>query len=168
MFWITEQAYKDKVFPQKMIQDFLRNFTSYDYNHTDVEEQVKQQISTNSLRDGLSYIESRFKNIQLVQKQLIEFKELLNMIEELSTIKVEERNAIEFYKTRSLRTLPPDLQAQESFYVVMCRICWNHYSGLDKKQAISHIRHSKQCLYDESQISRCIEVITPKNLKLKS
>ena len=165
---LLEQAYKDKLFPEKMIRDFLRNFTSYDYNHTDLEEQVKQQISTNALRDSLSYIESRFKNIQLVQKQLIEFKELLNMIEELSITKVEERNAIEFYKIRSLRTLPPDLQAQESLYVVMCRICWNHYSGLDKIQAIKHIRHLKNCLYDESEMLRCIEVIPPKNLKGKS
>lgn len=163
---LLEQAYKDKLFPRRMVNDFIQLFTSWDYEHSEIDEQVKLQISLNAIRDGLTYLERRYKEVALIKNQALEFKELLNAIEELTRTKVEDRKAIEFYKMRSFSTLPPDLHQHERQYVVMCKICWNHYADLDKKQAISHIRHSKNCLYDKSQISRCIEVIPPKNKSL--
>ncbi len=164
---LLDQTYKDKLFPRRMVNDFIQLFTSWDYEHSEIEEQVKLQISINTIWNGLSYLEGRYKEVALIKNQVFEFKELLNTIEELTRTKVEDRKAIGFYKMRSFRTLPPDLKRNERMYVVMCRICWNHYADQDKKKAISHIRHSKNCLYDKSQISRCIEVIPPKNSKKK-
>ena len=164
---LLDQAYKDKLFPRRMVSDFISLFSSWDYEHSEIEEQVKLQISIKMIWNGLSYLEHRYKEVALIKNQAFEFKELLNTIEELTRTKVEDRKAIEFYRMRSFRTLPPDLKGDKQLYVVMCKICWNHYTHQDKKQAINHIHHSKNCLYDKSQISRCIEVISPKNTEKK-
>ena len=163
-----DQTEKNKLFPSGMIDSFFQSFQFYDINNTEEEEQTKLHIAVDGIERGISYLENRYTETSLIHKQVEEFKDILRMLTHITETKSEDRKAIEFYKTRTLRTLPPDLQGHERLYVVMCKICWNHYSDQDKKQAISHIRHSKHCLYDKSQISRCIEIIPPKILNEKA
>ena len=165
---LLDQDYKNQLFSSSMIDSFFQSFQFYDKENTEVEEQNKLHIAIDGIERGISYLQSRYTETSLVYKQVEEFKDLLKMLIHITERKSEDKKAIEFYKTRNLQTLPPNLQGDERLYVVMCRICWNYYSDQDKKQAISHIRHSKHCLYEKTQISRCIEVIPPKNLKEKT
>jgi len=160
--YLTQEE-KNKLFPRNLVIRFIENFTRYKYDNTIAEEQEKLKISLDVIRDSLSYLETRYKHMDLIRKQSIEFRELINTIEELERRKVEERNALEFYKLRNLRTLPPDLHQHEYQYVVMCKICWNHYQAETEKQTITHIPHTKGCLYDKNQIKRCFEIFPPKN-----
>jgi len=156
---LIDQETKNKLFPYKTVIKFLQLFTTWDYENTEHEEQVKLRIITSAIRDSLSYLEHRYRHVGLIKKQAQEFKELLNTIEVLAQTKADERKAIEFYKLRNKMLLPPDLHQYETQYVAMCRICWEHYLHDDKQKAINHIRHKKQCFYDKS--SRCFEVIPP-------
>ena len=164
--YLTQEE-KNKLFPANLVTGFIQNFTDHNYQNTIAEEKIKLKISLDAIRNSLSYLESRYKNMKLIKKQSIEFSELLNTIEELERVKVDERDAIEFYKFRSLRTLPPDIKPDETHYKAMCKICWNHYQAETEKQAISHIPHTKGCLYDKNQIKRCFEIFPPKNPKKK-
>jgi len=60
---LLEQAYKDKLFPRRMVNDFIQLFTSWNYEHSEIDEQVKLQISLNAIRDGLTYLERRYKEV---------------------------------------------------------------------------------------------------------
>ena len=160
--YLTQEE-KNKLFPANLVTGFIDNFTSYDYRNTISEEQVKLKISLDAIRNSLSYLQSRYKSLDLIKKQSLEFRELINTIEGLERLNIAERNAMEFYKLRSLRTLPPDIKPDKIQYKVMCKICWNHYQAETEIQAISHIPHTKGCLYDKNQIKRCFEIIPPKN-----
>ena len=157
---LVDQETKNKLFPYKRVIKFLRLFTTWDYENTEFEEQVKLRITMSAIREGLSYLEHRYKHVALIKKQSQEFKELLNTIEVLAETKADERKAIEFYKLRNRMMLPPDIHQHNTHYVAMCRICWEHYQDENKQKAISHIRHKKHCFYDKT--SRCFEVIEPK------
>jgi len=159
-----DQIWKNKTFHHQTIVDFLRPLTYYNSDNTDLEELNKLNLSTEIIKLGLGYLESRFHTSDLISKQITEFKTLLETLKTLAFNDAIEQRALNFYKMRHKMSDPPELHQQERSYVVMCKICWAHRSGQELKSTITKISHHKLCLYDKNNLQKCIEIIPPKNI----
>jgi len=162
-----DQEYKNKLFPSSLIDSFFQPFQYYDRKNTEDEEQNKLHIAIHGIQRGINYLNNRYEESAFVHNQMEQLENFLQMFSQISVRKADEKKAIEFYKLRHSRTLPPTIRQHETRYVVMCRICWGHEENEDKDKAISRIRHSKKCPYDKNDLETCIEVILPKNLRKK-
>ncbi len=159
---LLDQEYKNELFSSSMIDSFLNTFQFYDSDNTEDEEQNKLHIAIDGIQRGIHYFQNRYPESSLAYKQAEQIQEFLGMLSQVTQRKSEDRKAIEFYKTRHSMLLPPTISQSERLYVVMCRICWGHYSDKEKDKAISKVRHGKRCPYDKNQKKRCFEIIPPK------
>ena len=158
------QAEKNKFFPAHMVREFLYNFGLYDIENTEVEEQNKLDIAVASIEVALGYLENRYNELALASKEINNFREFLQMLQQITQRTAQDQRGLEFYKLRHRRLLPPSITPYEREFIAMCRICWEAHQNMDRDKAMKQIRHKKRCPYDRNDLERCIEVFPPKNL----
>ncbi len=155
------QDFKNELFENKRMHDFLMDLIRYEKDSSFAEEQNKQLIAQDMLNFGLAYFETRYSQVAFISDKIRELKMLIDALNYLAMQQAEEQQVSQFYKTRGMMKLPPTVERHERTWNAMCRICWSHYSANTEKEAIKGIRHRKHCLYDKTQIKRCIEVFRP-------
>jgi len=155
------QEQKNEFFPASMIREFLYNFGLYDIENTEAEEQNKLEIATYSIEVALGYLENRYDESVLIQKEINNFRELIRMLQQITETKARDQRGLEFYKLRRRRLLPPFVTQAEKSFVAMCRICWEYNNDMDRDKAMKQIRHYRKCPYDKNDLKRCIEVFPP-------
>jgi len=142
------QEFKDESFEQTKVKNFLDNFTRYDTDNLPSEEINKQAICKTMVTRGLEYFKSRYKKMQMVEKNIEQATSLLNIINFLSQEEVYDEEVLKMYKARSRSVRPQLLISEKDFWVVECKHCYNSSSNAKtEKEAIRNLKHTKYCLY---------------------
>jgi len=144
----VSQAFKDELFEEVKVRDFLSNFARYDNQNLQSEEANKQTICKLMVTMGLDYFKSRYKKMQMVEKNIEQATSLLNIIDFLSREEVYDDEVLKMYKARSRSVRPQLLVAEKDFWMVECKHCYNFSSNAKtEKEAIRNLKHTKHCLY---------------------
>lgn len=144
----VSQAFKDELFEEVKVRDFLSNFARYDNQNLQSEEKNKQTICKLMVAMGLDYFKSRYKKMQLVEKNIEQATSLLDVINLLSQEEVYDDEVMKMYKARSRSVRPQLLVAEKDFWMAECKHCYNYSSNSKtEKEAIRNLKHTKHCLY---------------------
>ena len=142
------QEFKDKLFEETKVKNFLKNFTRYDKLNLQSEESNKQSICKTMVTIGLDYFKSRYKKMQMVEKNIEQATNLLHFINSISQDEIHDEEVLKMYKARSRSVRPQLLVAEKDFWVVECKHCYNFSSNAKtEKEAIRNLKHTKYCLY---------------------
>ena len=152
----------NEMFSYARFRDLLIDLLKFVPELTQAESYNKLQIAQTCLQYGLSYFQQQYKETSFFYDKINEFEKLIVALNIIAQQDAEEEESLKFYKTRGKMKLPPTIEPHETLTVAMCRICWEHYSGNSKSEAVKKIRHKKHCPYDKNDLDRCIEVILPK------
>ena len=157
------QEQKNEFFPAELVREFLFNFGLYDIQNTEAEEQNKLDIAVESINVALGYLENRYDEMVLANKEINRFRDFLQLLQMVTRRQAQDQRGLEFYKLRGRRLIPPSITPSESFFIAMCRICWEFNEDMNRDNAMKHIRHKTHCPYREGELERVIEVFPPKN-----
>jgi len=142
----VDQAYKDEVFGTHRVTAFISNLTQYDDESTSKQEEVKQEIILDLMRQSLTYFQQKYKQV-FIKNVIKTFEQFAEDILDLTRQQIEESEAQKLYHTR--RTLvPPLLYPKRDTWSAVCIQC-HRYSDLggNEDDAIKRIHHSKNCSY---------------------
>ena len=142
------QKYKDELFEETRIRNFLSNFARYDNQNLPSEESNKQSICKTMVSMGLDYFKSRYKKMKMVEKNIEQATCILSLISFLSQEEIIDEEVMKMYKARSRSVRPQLLVAEKDFWMVECKHCYNYSSNAKtEKEAIRNLKHTKHCLY---------------------
>jgi len=175
---ILPQEFKDKVFDNEKMRNFLQRFSWYDRTLPLSDESNKQKISKLMVSQGLRYFEARYKQTTFLKKRIADINTLLNDIEFLSLREEQESGAMAMYRMRKKMKNPPHIDPMDNYWTVLCINCFNYATGSDKtkESAIKKLRHEKYCMY-KTEIKRFdgrhkqqimddyLKIIPPRNKK---
>lgn len=144
----VSQEYKDELFEETRIRNFLSNFARYDNQNLPSEESNKQSICKTMVSIGLDYFKSRYKKMKMVEKNIEQATSVLSLMSFLSQEEVYDEEVMKMYKARSRSVRPQLLVAEKDFWMVECKHCYNYSSNAKtEKEAIRNLKHTKHCLY---------------------
>jgi len=144
----VSQEYKDELFEETRIRNFLSNFARYDNQNLLSEESNKQTICKTMVSMGLDYFKSRYKKMKMVEKNIEQATSVLSLMSLLSQEQVYDEEVMKMYKARSRSVRPQLLVAEKDFWMVECKHCYNYSSNAKtEKEAIRNLKHTKHCLY---------------------
>jgi len=144
----VSQEFKDELFDETKVRNLLSNFARYDNQNLQSEEANKQTICKLMVTMGLDYFKSRYKKMQMVEKNIEQATSLLNVINFLSQEEVYDDEVLKMYKARSRSVRPQLLVAEKDFWMAECKHCYNYSSNSKtEKEAIRNLKHTKHCLY---------------------
>ena len=144
----VSQKYKDELFEETRIGNFLSNFARYDNQNLPSEESNKQSICKIMVSIGLDYFKSRYKKMKMVEKNIEQATSVLSLMSLLSQEEVYDEEVMKMYKARSRSVRPQLLVAEKDFWMVECKHCYNYSSNAKtEKEAIRNLKHTKHCLY---------------------
>ena len=144
----VSQEYKDELFEEARIRNFLSNFARYDNQNLPSEESNKQSICKTMVSIGLDYFKSRYKKMKMVEKNIEQVTSVLSLMSFLSQEEVYDEEVMKMYKARSRSVRPQLLVAEKDFWMVECKHCYNYSSNAKtEKEAIRNLKHTKHCLY---------------------
>jgi len=144
----VSQEFKDGLFEEAKVKNFLDNFTRFDKENLPSDETNKQAICKMMVTKGLEYFKSRYKKMQMIEKNIEQATSLLNVINFLSQEEVYDEEVLKMYKARSRSVRPQLLVAEKDFWMVECKHCYNYSSNAKtEKEAIKNLKHTKYCLY---------------------
>jgi len=144
----VSQEYKDELFEETRIRNFLSNFARYDNQNLPSEESNKQSICKTMVSMGLDYFKSRYKKMKMVEKNIEQATSVLSLMSFLSQEEVYDEEVLKMYKARSRSVRPQLLVAEKDFWMVECKHCYNYSSNAKtEKEAIRNLKHTKHCLY---------------------
>jgi len=144
----VSQEYKDELFEETRIRNFLSNFARYDNQNLPSEESNKQSICKTMVSIGLDYFKSRYKKMKMVEKNIEQATGVLSLMSFLSQEEVYDEEVMKMYKARSRSVRPQLLVAEKDFWMVECKHCYNYSSNAKtEKEAIRNLKHTKHCLY---------------------
>jgi len=144
----VSQEFKDELFDETKVRNLLSNFARYDKQNLQSEEANKQTICKLMVTMGLDYFKSRYKKMQMIEKNIEQATSLLNVINFLSQEEVYDDEVLKMYKARSRSVRPQLLIAEKDFWMAECKHCYNFSSNATtEKEAIKNLKHTKHCLY---------------------
>jgi len=144
----VSQEYKDELFEDTRMRNFLSNFARYDNQNLPSEESNKQSICKTMVSMGLDYFKSRYKKMKMVEKNIEQATSVLSLMSFLSQEEVYDEEVLKMYKARSRSVRPQLLVAEKDFWMVECKHCYNYSSNAKtEKEAIRNLKHTKHCLY---------------------
>jgi len=144
----VSQEFKDELFEETKVRNLLSNFARYDNENTPSEEANKQTICKTMVTMGLDYFKSRYKKMQIIDKNIEQATSLLSMINILSQEEVYDEEVMKMYKARKRSVRPQLLIAEKDFWLAECKHCYNYSSNAKtEKEAIRNLKHTKHCLY---------------------
>ncbi len=144
----VSQEYKDELFEETRVRNFLSNFARYDNQNLPSEESNKQAICKTMITMGLDYFKSRYKKMQMVEKSIEQATSVLSLISFLTQEEIVDEEVMKMYKARSRSIRPQLLIAEKDFWMAECKHCYNYSSNAKtEKEAIRNLKHTKHCLY---------------------
>jgi len=144
----VSQEYKDELFEETRIRNFLSNFARYDNQNLPSEESNKQAICKTMVSIGLDYFKSRYKKMKMVEKNIEQATSVLSLMSFLSQEQVYDEEVMKMYKARSRSVRPQLLVAEKDFWMAECKHCYNYSANAKtEKEAIRNLKHTKHCLY---------------------
>ena len=144
----VSQEYKDELFEETRIRNFLSNFARYDNQNLLSEESNKQTICKTMVSMGLDYFKSRYKKMKMVEKNIEQATSVLSLMSLLSQEQVYDEEVMKMYKARSRSVRPQLLVAEKDFWMAECKHCYNYSANAKtEKEAIRNLKHTKHCLY---------------------
>ncbi|MCH9041106.1 MAG: hypothetical protein IIB80_02975 [Thaumarchaeota archaeon] len=141
-----DQEFKDKIFPTHKVTAFISNLTEYDAESTASQEEIKQEILIDLMKQSLKYFQTRYTEV-FIKKEVKNFEQFAIDIVEFTRDQIEETEAQKLYHTRK-PLVPPLLYPKRDTWTALCLQCLKYsVLGDDKDDAITKIHHSKNCSY---------------------
>lgn len=157
--------YKDKLFNAKIVIPILRLLTQHDPEKQISETYNSQAIAKSMINLGVAYYELRYKNLQIVNSKIFEFRQLLNDIDEFSSFQRNYENNLRLQMRRK-KVAPPKINRTSEWQAV-CMGCLEKGCGIDDSDAINKVIHYERCLYDEKEKDRWIKIYPPKGKQVR-
>jgi len=142
----------NEVFESEKIRQFLDRLMRYDKEDSFAEDDNKQTIAREMIRNGFAYFQSKYDKASYLGGEIEKINSLLMEIESLSQSEKYRSESMEMYKARSRAITPPQIVPEKDFWIAECMFCFRYSLGLSKteKDAIKNITHSKGCMYTKA------------------
>ena len=142
----VDQEFKDRIFPTHKVTAFISNLTEYDRESTALQEEIKQKILIDLMKQSLKYFQTRYTEV-FIKKEVKNFEQFAIDIVEFTRDQIEETEAQKLYHTRK-PLVPPLLYPKRDTWTALCLQCLKYsVLGDDEDNAITKIHHSKNCSY---------------------
>jgi len=142
----------NEVFESEKIRQFLDRLMRYDKEDSFAEDDNKQTIAREMIRNGFAYFQSKYDKASYLGGEIEKINSLLMEIESLSQSEKYRSESMEMYKARSRAITPPQIIPDKDYWNAECIFCFRYSLGLNKteKDAIKNIKHSKGCMYTKA------------------
>ena len=161
-----DQSHITKFFPPDRIKEFLDFLISYDPTIPLKDENNKLTIAKQMMEIGFDYYLQRFKETKFFSQKILEVKQLLKDLNDLSNFQVEEEEKLQLYRLRREEKTPPDIRQMggDTVWRARCEICWRWSTGKLEIQTMKAIRHTKGCTYNKNDLENCIRTYQPRSM----
>lgn len=139
----------NEVFESEKIRQFLDRLMRYDKEDSFAEDDNKQTIAREMIRNGFAYFQSKYDKASYLGGEIEKINSLLMEIESLSQSEKYRSESMEMYNARSRAITPPQIVPDKDYWNAMCIYCFRYSLGINKteKDAIKNLKHSKGCMY---------------------
>jgi len=139
----------NEVFESEKIRQFLDRLMRYDKEDSFAEDDNKQTIAREMIRNGFAYFQSKYDKASYLGGEIEKINSLLMEIESLSQSEKYRSESMEMYKARSRAITPPQIVPDKDYWNAECIYCFRYSLGINKteKEAIKNIKHSKGCMF---------------------
>jgi len=143
-----DQQWKDTVFNSTRVSFLINSLTQHNPQNHISEEVNKQAIILHMIEQVLAYYRSRYQDDKILIKEIMEFQELAQDLQERANTEKEDNEATMMYKIRGKMPYPPLVTRQKHYHTALCKQCFAYsLLGKTKDEAIKNIRHAKYCSF---------------------
>jgi len=174
----TPPNFINKVFESEKIYQFLDGLMRYDKEDSFADDDNKQTIAREMIRNGFAYFQSKYEKASYLGGEIEKFNTLLIQIDSISQTEKYRSESMEMYKARSRAITPPQIVPDKDYWNAECIYCFAYSLGINKteKEAIKNITHRKGCMFlkdikkvssknKDMEIWRYIRTIHPRDSK---